>query len=152
MNLDDTDKEILRLLQQDAKMTIKELSSQLSLSATPIYERIKKMEQAGIIKAYVALIDADKVGKKLNAFANISIKDHSKSAVTTFVQAIEAFPEVMECHYVSGNYDFLIKVLVEDMENYNHFIMEKLSAVSNIGKVETLFSLSTSKRTSAIPM
>ncbi|MEM9888064.1 MAG: Lrp/AsnC family transcriptional regulator [Bacteroidota bacterium] len=152
MNLDQIDKSILRLLQADGKMTMKEISKQLNLSATPIYERIKKMENAGIIEGYVALIDANKIGKKLHAFANISIKDHSRSAIEKFVQEIEAFPEVLECHYVSGNYDFLIKVLVEDMANYNRFIMEQLSAMSNIGKVETLFSLSISKKTTAIPI
>jgi len=152
MNIDKTDKSILKLLQQDARMTIKEISKQLNLSATPIYERIKKMEKAGIIEKYVALVNANQLGKKLNAFANISIKEHSKAAVQEFVSEIEKFSEVMECHYVSGNCDFLIKVLVEDMEAYNHFVMEKLSAVPNIGKVETLFSLSTSKKTTVVSL
>lgn len=152
MKLDRTDYRILELLQQDARMTIKELSGQLNLSTTPVFERIKKLEKSGIIDHYTVVLNADKLGKKLNAFANISIKDHSKEMVQAFVAQIVSFPEVMECHFVTGAFDFMIKVLVEDIEQYNHFVMEKLSAIPNIGKVESLFSLSVGKKTTIVPL
>ena len=152
MKLDAIDLKILDLLQENARITIKEISKQLNLSTTPIFERIKKLEKQGIIDRYIAILNPEKLGKKLNAFANISVKDHSKDAVETFVERIIKFPEVMECHYVTGTSDFLIKVLVEDIEKYNLFVLEKLSAVPNIGKVESLFSLSVRKKTNRIPL
>ena len=152
VKLDSIDLKILDLLQENARITIKEISNQLNLSTTPIFERIKKLEKQGVIDRYIAILSPDKLGKKLNAFANISVKDHSKNAVETFVERIITFPEVMECHYVTGTSDFLIKVLVEDIEKYNLFVLEKLSAVPNIGKVESLFSLSVRKKTNRIPL
>ncbi|MEO1263707.1 MAG: Lrp/AsnC family transcriptional regulator [Bacteroidota bacterium] len=152
MKLDHTDLQILDLLQQDGRMTIKELSNRLNLSTTPIFERIKKLEKSGVIDRYMAVLNPEKLGKKLTAFAHISIKDHSKALVESFVDQVVGFPEVLECHYVTGAADFLIKVLVEDIEKYNHFVLEKLSAVPNIGKVESLFSLSVRKKTTEVPL
>ena len=100
----------------------------------------------------MAVLNPEKLGKKLTAFAHISIKDHSKELVESFVDQVVGFPEVLECHYVTGAADFLIKVLVEDIEKYNYFVLEKLSAVPNIGKVESLFSLSVRKKTTEIPL
>ena len=110
--LDETDYKILNLLQKDSRIKIKDISAQLHLSTTPIFERIKKMERAGIIERYVAVLNPEKVGKKLNAFAHISLKEHSKKAVKEFVKIITDFPVVMECHYVTGGADFIIKILV----------------------------------------
>ncbi len=150
--LDSTDFQILNLLQQDGRMTIKELSTRLNLSTTPIFERIKKLEKSGVIDRYMAVLNPEKLGKKLTAFAHISIKNHSKEQVEGFVERVISFPEVLECHYVTGAADFMIKVLVEDIEKYNHFVLEKLSIVPNIGKVESLFSLSVRKKTTEIPL
>lgn len=150
--LDEIDLKILGLLQVDARMTIKEIAAQLNLSTTPIFARIKKLENEGIIDRYVAVLNPEKLGKKLNAFANISIKEHSKKAVQDFVEKVISFPEVMECHYVTGTADFILKVLVEDIEQYNLFVLDKLADVPNIGKVESLFSLSVGKKTNVIPL
>ncbi len=150
IKLDPTDLKLLHLLQHDGRMTIKELSNRLNLSTTPIFERIKKLEKNGIIDHYSAVLNPEKLGKKLTAFANISIKEHSKKEVEAFVDKVIAFPEVLECHYVTGASDFMIRVLVEDIEKYNHFVLDKLSAVPNIGKVETLFSLTARKKTTIV--
>lgn len=150
--LDQIDKQILELLQQDGRMTVKELSDRLGLSSTPIFERIKKLEKSGIIDHYTAVLNTEKLGKKLNAFAHISLKDHSKKLVQAFVENIETIPEIMECHYVAGGSDFIIKILVNDMEEYNEFVMEKLLDIPNIGKLESFLSLTVSKKTSAIPV
>ena len=150
IQLDKFDKEILGILQKDCRMTIKEIASKISLTTTPIFERIKKMERAGLIKQYVALLDEKILGKNLNAFIDISIKDHSKNAIEDFIKDVIVHPEVMECHHVTGESDFLLRVLVADVEEYNLFVLNKLSTVSNIGKVETRFSLSVRKNTHVI--
>ncbi len=152
IKLDDFDKKILNLLQKDARMTIKEISSRLNLSTTPVFERIKKLEKSGIIDRYVAVLNPQKLGKKLTAFANISITDPSKKAVDAFVKKVIQFPEVMECHYVTGTSDFMIKVLVTDIEKYNLFVLEKLTGIPNIGNIETFFSLEERKRKSIISL
>lgn len=152
IKFDSTDIQILELLQQDGRMTIKELSNRLNLSTTPIFERLKKLERNGVIDHYMAVLNPKLLGKKLTAFAHLSIKDHSKELVEEFVEKVVSFPEVQEFHYVTGASDFMIKVLVTDIEQYNLFILEKLSAVPNIGKVESMFSLQARKKTAVIAL
>lgn len=146
---DDTDIAILNLIQQDSRLTIKEMAKRLNLSTTPIFERLKKLEKSGVIKKYVVLLDPKKIGKKLTAFIHISIIDHSKKGLDEFVNQINSFTEVMECHHVTGDSDFLLKVVVEDIDRYNQFITEKLSITPNIGKIKTSFSLASRKETTA---
>ncbi|MEM1326247.1 MAG: Lrp/AsnC family transcriptional regulator [Bacteroidota bacterium] len=150
VKLDDTDRKILELLQKDARLTIKEMAAQLQLSSTPVFERIKKLEKAGIIDKYVALVNADLLGRKVNAFVHVSLKKHDNKSVKAFEQTINEFSEIMECHHVSGNHDFLLKVLVRDMEHYHQFLRHQLSVLPNIGKTETLFSLSVRKSTTVV--
>ena len=150
--LDHLDIEILKYLQVDARMTIKEIASKLNISTTPVFDRMKKMERVGLIKSYVALVDRKMIGKNLIVFVHISIKDHGKDAIDDFVDSIIKFPEVLECHHVSGDSDFLIKLVVEDIEMYNRFILDKLAVIPNIGKVESRFSLSERKMTTQIPI
>ncbi len=148
--IDDTDASLLSLLQQDGRMTIKELAAQLKMSTTPVFERIKKLEKAGIIDHYAAVLNPDKLGKKLYAFAHISLKDHSKELVDEFTIQIVKIPQVMECHYVTGDSDFILKILLNDMEKYREFVMSSLFQMNNIAKVETFLSLSVSKQTNVI--
>ena len=150
--LDKIDKQILVLLQKNARITVKEISNQLNLSSTPIFERIKKLEKHGIIDHYTAVLNDEKFGKKLNAFAHISLRNHSKAMIASFVNQIEEIPEIMECHYVAGGADFILKILVQDMEEYNEFLMEKLLDIPNIGKMESFLSLTVSKKTSVISL
>jgi len=152
IKIDVTDREILKLLQENARLTIKEIAKKLNLSTTPIFDRMKKLENNGIIDRYVALVNPKKVGKKLTVFINISIKEHSKSGVEEFVSAIIDFPEVLECHHVTGDADFILKMIFSDIEEYNRFILDSLSIIPNIGKVESRFSLSMRKSTTAIPV
>ncbi len=152
IKLDATDYKILNLLQDNSRLKIKELSAKLNLSTTPIFERIKKMERHGIIDRYIAVVNPEKLGIKLNAFAQISLKSHSKKEIKEFVQHIVKFSEVMECHYVTGGYDFMLKVLVADIKEYNEFILDKLADVPNIGKVESALSLAVEKHSRVIPL
>lgn len=148
--LDSTDKAILKLIQENSRLTIKEIAKRLHLSTTPIFDRMKKMEKHEVIEKYVALVNPKKVGKQLIVFVNISISKHGKDALNAFVKAITKFPEVVECHHVSGDADFLLKLMLRDIEAYNSFIMDKLSVIPNIGKVESRFSLSVRKTTTAL--
>jgi len=148
--LDLVEKQILKILQEDSTITIKEMAKALNLSTTPVFDRMKRMEKAGVIKGYVAIVDGKLIGKSLIVFINISINKHGRNAINEFVDAITAFPEVQECHHISGDADFLLKLVMEDIEAYNQFILDKLSVLPNIGKVESRFSLSERKSTNAI--
>ena len=146
---DATDIEILKLIQEDSRLTIKEIASQLNLSTTPIFERLKRLEKHKVIQKYVAIIDPKKLGKKLNAFIHITILDHSKKALDLFFERVNTYSEVMECHHLTGDSDFLLKIVVTDIEEYNAFVTEKLSTVPNIGRVRSSFSLSVGRSTTA---
>ncbi len=139
--LDEMDIKILQLLQQNGRMTVKEMSGKLNLSPTPIFERIKKLENGGIIDHYTAVINAEKLGRKLSAFAHVSFKDHSKALIDEFEERILRFHEVQECHYVTGGADFIIKIQVNDIDQYKEFITEKLIGIPNIAKIESFLSL-----------
>lgn len=143
--LDQTDHAILNLLTEDGRMSIKDISKQLNLTPTPIFERIKKMEKSGVIDHYTVVLNYEKLGKNFHAFAHISLKDHSKEKVHQLEQSLLNIPEVVECHYVTGNTDFIIKILVENMDMYRTFVMNRLLEVQNIGKVESYLSLEIKK-------
>lgn len=139
MKFDQTDKDILMYLQEDAKLTTKELAGRLNLSPTPVYERVKRLENDGVIKRYVAVVDREKVGKDLMVLCNIRLKEHEQIAGARFVKQITELPEVVECLNISGDYDFLIKVVVNDMREYQSFIMNKLASLENIGSTQSIF-------------
>jgi len=148
--LDQTDCDLLELLQKNGRSTVKELAEQLGLSSTPVFERIKKLEKSGVIDHYAAVLNSDKIGKKLYAFAHISLKDHSKELVAEFTNQITKIPQVQECHYVTGDSDFILKILLNDMEKYREFMMDQLFDMSNIAKVESFLSLSVLKKSNFI--
>ncbi|WP_025763451.1 Lrp/AsnC family transcriptional regulator [Dyadobacter tibetensis] len=150
--LDQTDTQILHFLQEDATLKTRELAEKLNLSYTPVYERVRRLEKEGIIKRYVALIDREKVGRKLMAFCNIALKEHSKAMGEKFVSAIIAMPEVMECFNISGDYDFLLKIVVEDMSQYQQFLMHKLGSLDNIGSTHSLFVMGEIKNSTLLEM
>lgn len=144
-NLDAVDIRILQLLQHDARITTKEIADKLGKSVTPVYERIKKLEEAGYIQRYVALLNKDMIGKHLIAFTTVQLKEHSQAVLRAFEKEVIKFHEVMECYQLTGQFDFLIKVAHRDMNEYNDFLMNKLSTLSNIGVVQTYFVLSEGK-------
>lgn len=152
LKIDSIDAQLLRLLQENGKATIKELAETLGMTSTPIFERVKKLEQSGIIDHYAAILNPDHLGKKLYAFAHISLKDHTKTLVEEFTAQIIRIPQVLECHYVTGDSDFILKILLDDMEGYRDFVMNSLFEMSNIAKVETYLSLSLSKQSFVIPV
>ncbi|WP_159946665.1 Lrp/AsnC family transcriptional regulator [Polaribacter septentrionalilitoris] len=148
--LDTTDKKLINLLQNDCKQTTKQLSLQLNLSVTAVYERIKKLEKERIIKKYVALINKNKIEKSFLVFCHIKLIQHSKEFVTTFEREILKLEEVSECFHVSGDYDYILKIYVKDMDEYRDFMVTKLTAIKYIGSTHSTFAIEEVKNTSSI--
>jgi len=148
--LDEKDLGILKLLQEDAKMTIRDIASRMNLSTTPVYERIRKMEQAGVIRQYAAIVDPRKINKGLTVLCYISLKEHGKKAGGKFIKEVTGFTEVTECLNISGQFDFMLKVQVRDMNAYYEFNVNKLGELDNIGHMESVFVMSVIKATHKI--
>jgi Lrp/AsnC family leucine-responsive transcriptional regulator len=145
--LDKTDLIILNLLQQNARVTVKEIAEKVHLSTTPVHERIKRLENTGVIKQYAALVDHSKVKKGLMVICYVSLKEHSKTAGTKFIKMIHALPEIIECYNISGEFDFMLKVVAENMDTYYDFHVNKLSQSENIGNVQSVFVMGVIKQT-----
>ncbi|MDX6747435.1 Lrp/AsnC family transcriptional regulator [Polaribacter sp. PL03] len=148
--LDTTDKKLINLLQLDSKQTTKQLSLQLNLSVTAVYERIKKLENQKVIEKYVAIINKNKIEKSFLVFCHIKLIQHSKEYVTTFEREVLELEEVSECFHVSGDYDYILKIYVKDMETYRNFMVTKLTAIKYIGSTHSTFAIKQVKNTTAI--
>jgi Lrp/AsnC family leucine-responsive transcriptional regulator len=150
MQLDSTDKKLINLLQNDSKQTTKRLSLQLNLSVTAVYERIKKLENQKVIDKYVAIIDKNKIEKSFLVFCHLKLIQHSREYVTTFEREIIKLEEVSECFHVSGDFDYILKIYVKDMEEYRNFMVTKLTAIKYIGSTHSIFAIEQVKNTTAI--
>lgn len=150
MTFDSIDKKLLKLLQSDSKQTNKALAHALGLSVTAVYERIKKLESNGVINKYVALVDKKSVDKDFVAFCNIKLIQHTQEYVVKFEREVAKLEEVLECYHISGDYDYLIKVLVEDMEEFRNFMVKKLTKIDHIGSTYSMFMINEVKHTTAI--
>ena len=150
--IDSTDKSILKLLQANAKLTIKEIGQRLNLSATPIFERIKRLEKTNYIHSYRATINRKKIGLSLMVFCDISLNQHEASYISKFEEDIQQFTEVIECYHIGGNFDYLIKVVAKDMDDYQYFIANKLASLDNISKVQSSFVMNEIKSTASLPI
>lgn len=151
-HLDKIDTKILSLLQQNSNRTTKSIAEELGMTTTPVFERIKKLEKQGYIKKYVAVLNNKKIGLKQTVFIGITLQGHTRSYLEKFVTQINSFPEVIECHRVSGNFDYLLKLVVEDIEAYETFIISKLTLLPYLGNVQSLITLSTGKETNEIDL
>ncbi len=148
--MDSTDKKLLHLLQNDSKKTTKELSSKLNLSVTAVYERIKKLEREGIIDKYVILLNRKKIDKGFVVFCHLKLIQHTKEFLTKFESQVIKLSEVLECHHVSGDYDYILKIVVKDMEEYREFLVTKLTTLDHIGSTHSTFMISEVKNTTVI--
>src|SRR3954466_2523074 len=150
ITLDNKDLAILHLLQQNARMTVKEISDKMHLSTTPVHERIKRMEASGVIKQYATLLDHTKVKKGLMVICYVSLKQHSKNAGAKFIKTINELNEVIECLTISGEFDFMLKVVAENMDAYYDFHVNKLSETENVGNVQSVFVMGIIKQTNQL--
>lgn len=149
MKLDDIDLEILKNLQQDGKMTNVELAKNIDISPPPTLGRVKKLEKSGVIKKYVALIEPAAVGIGMHTFVEIKLIKHSKEAVSGFFKAIKKVDEIMECHHVTGDADFLLKIAVKDISTFEDLVLHDLTALPHVGNLKTMVVLSTVKNETA---
>ena len=150
--LDKIDLQILSILQINSNRTTKSIATELGMTTSPIFERIKKLEKEGYIKKYVAVLNNKKIGLKQTVFIGITLQGHTRSYLEKFVKEINNFPEIVECHRVSGNFDYLLKLVVEDIEAYETFIISKLTLLPYLGNVQSLITLSTGKETNEIDL
>ena len=150
IKLDKINRQILSILQNNSSITNSDLSKKVGLAPATTLERVKKLEVSGVIKGYVALVDQKKIGKPITAFVEISMNDHTAKGIKDFSKEINSMPEVLECHYLAGDKDFLLKVVTEDIETYRKFALDKLASISGIGNVCTLFTMDTIKSSTGI--
>lgn len=150
MKLDIIDKKLLNLLQINSKQTTKQLSLQLNLSVTAVYERIKKLEKEAIVAKYVAIIDPEKVEKSFLVFCHIKLTQHSREYLSVFEKEILKLYEVAECFHVSGDYDYILKVFVKDMPEYREFMINKLTTIKHIGSTQSSFNIEAIKNSTHI--
>ena len=148
-DLDTIDIKILQILQYDARVTTKEMADKLGKSVTAVHERVRRLEDTGYIRRYVALLDKDMIGKTLIGYTTVQLKEHSQAILRGFEKEVIKFPEVMECCQLTGQSDFLLRVVIQDMEAYNDFLLNRLATLPNIGTVHTSFVLSEAKRETA---
>ncbi|TNE71082.1 MAG: Lrp/AsnC family transcriptional regulator [Bacteroidetes bacterium] len=135
--MDAIDKKILEILQTDAMKTAKEMAEELALTPTPIYERIRKLENSGYIRQYVALLDAEMLGKNIVVFMNIAIKEHQAEKRNEFVRQMEELDAVSELYHTSGSYDFLVKVRFNSIKDYKDFLVNEVAAIPNIADIDS---------------
>ncbi|WP_449387989.1 Lrp/AsnC family transcriptional regulator [Chryseobacterium lineare] len=150
MAFDETDKKLLFFLQDDSKQTTKELSYKLGLSVTAVYERIKKLENTGVISKYVAILDRHKIDRDFIVLCHVKLTQHKKEYVLQFEREIINLHEVTECFHVSGDYDYILKISVKDMEDYRNFMLSKLTTLQHIASTHSSFMISEVKNTTVI--
>ncbi|MFT6814782.1 MAG: Lrp/AsnC family leucine-responsive transcriptional regulator [Sphingobacteriales bacterium] len=152
LNLDKTDFQILRILQERGRITNIQLSNEIGLSPAPTLERVKKLEKTGIIKSYHAVVDAERLGLGISTFIQITLHWNKVDAINNFIQRIEDIEEVVECYHVTGGADFLLKVQVKNIGSYERLILDRLSKIEEIGNLQTMMILSTFKLSRKVPL
>ncbi len=150
--MDKYDRDILKVLQSEGRISNKDLAQKVALSQAPCWRRVDALQKSGLIKGYTAIVDQEKVGLNITAFAQITLDNHHPETVQRFDQGIQQWPEILECHATSGEYDYLLKIVTRDMNSYNHLIYDKILMLPSIRSVNTSFSMQQKKRTSHVPI
>jgi Lrp/AsnC family leucine-responsive transcriptional regulator len=150
--MDLIDKKLLQLLQTNSKATTKELAVKLNLSATAVYERIKKLEREEIIDKYVAVLNRNKINKGFVVFCHLKLTQHTKEFINQFEKEVIQLHEVLECFHVSGDYDYILKICVKDMEEYREFMVTKLTSLQHIGSTHSIFMIGEVKNSTAFTL
>jgi putative leucine responsive regulatory protein len=150
--LDETDRKILRILQRNSDLTVKELAAKLHLSTSPTFERQKRLERDGYIERYMAVVNPHKVGNGIMVLCNIRLKKHSQELIQEFMDVVQNLEEITECYNTSGDYDFLIKVYAHDMKSYQQFMLNTLGTINCIGSLHSIFVIDETKNTHGVPI
>jgi Lrp/AsnC family leucine-responsive transcriptional regulator len=150
IKLDELDKKILALLQENARWTYKEIAQKINLSLTPVHDRIKRLENEGVIEKYVGILNKNKLGLGLTVYSQVTIIRQTKEVSEIFDEAIKKLPEVVECNFVSGSFDYLLKIVVPDMESYHNFHQMKLSLIPGVSLINSYFVMLEVKNTTEI--
>jgi Lrp/AsnC family leucine-responsive transcriptional regulator len=150
--LDEFDRRILKVLQEDGRVTIQSIADRVGLSASPCLRRIRRMEQAGVITAYSATVDQNAVGLPVSVFVSIKLERQRAAQLDRFAEAITAWPEIMECYLMTGQFDFLLRVVCADLSAYELFLREKLTQVDGVSSIESSFALGQIKYSKALPV
>ena len=150
--LDAIDRRILGELQGDGRMTVQQLAERVGLSASPCARRVRLLEQAGVIKGYVAVLDQAQIGLPISAFASIKLARQHEEDLDSFASAVSRWPEVVDCYLMTGQRDYLMRIVVRDLEAYERFLKEKLTRLSNVASIETSFALGQVKRSDHLPL
>lgn len=150
--LDKTDIDILRVLRNDARITIKEIAARVNLSTTPVFERMKRLETRGYIKRYVAVLDAEKLNRGFVVFCSVKMKRLSREIANNFASIIREIPEVTECYNISGGYDYLLKIHAPNMKYYQEFLLNVLGTIDNLNSLESTFVMDELKHEYGIPI
>ena len=150
--LDETDRKILRILQRNSDLTVKELAAKLHLSTSPTFERQKRLERDGYIERYMAVVNPHKVGNGIMVLCNIRLKQHSQELIQEFMDVVQNLEEITECYNTSGDYDFLIKVYAHDMKSYQQFMLNTLGTINCIGSLHSIFITDETKNTHGVPI
>ncbi|MCH5334301.1 MAG: Lrp/AsnC family transcriptional regulator [Alistipes sp.] len=150
-SLDKTDLQILRILQQNARLTTKELAARVHLSTTPVFERLKRLETGGYIKKYVAVLDAGKLNRGFVVFCSVKLRRLNCDIANAFTDFVREIPEVVECYNISGEYDYLLKIHAPDMKYYQEFILNVLGRVDSLGSITSTFVMDEAKHDYGVP-
>jgi Lrp/AsnC family transcriptional regulator, leucine-responsive regulatory protein len=152
VKLDAIDRKILELLQENSNITNAQLSQEIGLSPAPTLERVKKLENSGVIKSYHAVVDQASVGMGVSTFVTVSLKGHNKDNIQKFIQAIKEIDEVVECHHVTGQADFILRIVAPDIPAYQNLMLEKVSNIEVVDNMQSTVILSTFKDSKVIPI
>jgi Lrp/AsnC family transcriptional regulator, leucine-responsive regulatory protein len=147
IELDEKDKEIIRALQANSKLSVREIGIKVKLSSTPTHERIKRLERNGVIKSYTALLEPRAIRKNIMVLCHVSLKDHDKKTAEVFINTIKTFDEVTECYNISGEFDFMLKIYSESMDSFHRFFVNQLCEIKGIGQTKSSFVMNVIKET-----
>ncbi len=150
--LDKIDRKILDILQADGRITNSQLSKDIGLSPAPTLERVKKLENTGIIKSYHAKLDTEKINLGVSTYVMVSLKAHNKSNIDRFIEAIDTVNEIIECNHVTGSSDFILKVITKDIPSYQKLMLERVSEIEVVDSMQSMVILSTFKDSKVMPI
>lgn len=150
--LDQIDRKILKALQGNARLSSQELSDQVGISPSPCWRRVKALEESGVISRYVTLVDPEALGLSISIFTNVSLDKQIETALETFQKAVRRRPEVMECYLMTGDFDYLLRVVVGSLHDYERFLLDHLTKIPGVASIKSSFALKQVKYTTALPV